>query len=239
MTMSENYPPVEPHGPIEAVFENVFRVQGTVVMAPLVRLTRNMVVLRHDGELALVNAVRLNSEGEAALEALGKVAHIIRIGFHGMDDGYYQDRYQAKLWALPGVETRNGAKTTDELAAGALPFPTLSLFQFEHTLQPEAALVFDGDGGVLLTCDSVQNWVDTKGCSVVAKGVTRVMGFVNPAQIGPPWRKMMTPEGGSLQPDFERLVALPFKHLIGGHGVPLKDHAPERLRETIARVYGG
>ena len=63
------------------------------------------------------------------------------------------------------------------------------------------------------------------------------MGFKHPAQIGPPWRKMMTPEGGSLKPDFDRLVQLPFKHLIGAHGGLASDNANELLRATIARTF--
>ena len=84
----------------------------------------------------------------------------------------------------------------------------------------------------------MQNWTTTAGCSVPAKLATHAMGFMKPAQIGPPWRKFMTPEGGSLRADFERLAGLEFRHLIGGHGTPLRDVARERLRETIARVYG-
>jgi len=49
----------------------------------------------------------------------------------------------------------------------------------------------------------------------------------------------MTPEGGTLRPDFERLVALPFEHLIGGHGGLCRGDARLRLRETITRVFGG
>ena len=50
----------------------------------------------------------------------------------------------------------------------------------------------------MITCDSVQNWPDTRGCSLPAKLVTRAMGFTRrPAQIGGPWRKFMTPKGGT------------------------------------------
>ena len=63
------------------------------------------------------------------------------------------------------------------------------------------------------------------------------MGFMKrPAQIGPPWRKMMTPEGGSLRPDFERLASLDFAHLIPAHGRPLMDSAKQDVRATIEAV---
>lgn len=208
-----------------------------MMMGPLMRITRNMVIVRDEGRLSLINAVRLNAAEEQALEDLGTVTNVVRIGVHGMDDAYYVDKYKATLWALPGVEHKNGIKTGAELTDERLPFPA-RLFSFEHTRAPEGALLWERDGGVLLTCDSVQNWENTEGCSPPAALLTRVMGFLKPAQIGPPWRKIMTPKGGSLLPDFQRLVELPFKHLIGGHGAPLRDEAQQKLQETIKRVYG-
>jgi hypothetical protein len=233
--MSSDLPDLEPHGTLTPLFDDVWTLTGSVVMAPLLRLPRNMVVLRHEGELALVNSVRLSEQGLADLEALGTVRHVVRIGFHGMDDAFYVDRYGAELWALPGVEHARGA-TTQELGADHAPFPGITVFRFELTNKPEAALIVN-EHGLLITCDSVQNWEDTEGCSLLAKGVTHLMGFVKPAQIGPPWRKIMTPEGGSLRPDFERLLELDWKHLVGGHGNPLRDEAREALRRSVAREF--
>ncbi len=69
--------------------------------------------------------------------------------------------------------------------------------------------------------------------------ITRAMGFTSRrAQIGPPWRKGMTPQGGSLKGDFERLASLDFKHLIGAHGGPLRDTAKSDLKATVAATFG-
>jgi len=234
-----NFPDAMPHGAIESFVEDVYVVDGLVQMATLMRFPRLMAVLRHAGELTLVNAIRLDEAGEKALEELGTVKHLVRIGVHQMDNAYYADRYDAKLWALDGVEHARGQQTDhvyDE--STELPIPGLRAVVFKHTKQPEAALLLERDDGVLFTCDSIQNWLSTKRCSVMAKLAMRAMGFVKPAQIGPPWRKMMTPEGGSLEPDFERLAGLSFEHLIPGHGRPIKGGANSQLRATIQRVYG-
>jgi hypothetical protein len=230
-----DYAALEPHGPIEPLFDNVWTVTGSVVMAPLIRLPRNMTILRHDGELTLVNAVRLSDEGMAQLAVLGKIKNVVRIGMHGMDDAWYVEEHGATLWAPEGMKHKHGLPTTEVLGPDNVPMPGLTYFGFELTTNPEGALLYHAEGGLLITCDSVQNWVDTQGCSVMAKAVTHLMGFVKPAQIGPPWRKIQTPKGGSLKPDFDRLVTLDFQHLVGGHGVPLRDTAKARLRETIAR----
>ncbi|TNF36651.1 MAG: hypothetical protein EP329_04980 [Deltaproteobacteria bacterium] len=237
--MATTFPPViSPQGTLEPIFTGVHLVWGSVQMAPLVRITRNMVVVAHDGELTLIGAVRLAPDEEKRLEALGEVKHLVKLGTHGMDDPYYRDRYGAKLWALPKARLPEGVVPDEVLAVDHLPIPDAQLFVFEHTKAPEGALILDRDGGVLLTCDSVQHWTTTAGCSPMAKVAARFMGFMKPAQIGPPWRKAMTPEGGSLRPDFERLVEAPFTHLVGAHGGVLRDDAKARLAETLTRVYG-
>jgi hypothetical protein len=64
------------------------------------------------------------------------------------------------------------------------------------------------------------------------------MGFLKrPAQIGPPWLKMMTPENGTLRSDFERLASLNFAHLVGAHGAPLMNTAKQDLAATIEATF--
>ena len=64
------------------------------------------------------------------------------------------------------------------------------------------------------------------------------MGFTKrPAQIGPPWRKFMTPSGGTLREDFVRLAACEFERLIGAHGAPLTSGASAALRATVAVTF--
>lgn len=234
-----DFPKVMPHGPIEEFIEGVYFVNGLVQMGPLMRFPRMMAVLRHADELTLVNAVRLDEAGEKALDALGRVKHLVRVGGHEMDNAYYAEIYGAKLWALAGVEHARGLQTDhvyDE--STELPVPGLRAVVFEHTKQPTAALHLERDDGVLFTCDCIQNWLNTERCSPMAKVAMRLMGFIKPAQIGPPWRKAMTPSGGSLKPDFDRLAGLRFENLISGHGTPIKGGANSQLRTTIERVYG-
>ena len=116
---------------------------------------------------------------------------------------------------------------------------------FREAKIPECALLLRRHGGILLTCDSIQHWANLSRCSLLGKVLTRGVGivrpsmsFMHPANIGPFWRKLMTVEGGSLRSDFERLLELPFEHLIGGHGQPLQGGARDALRASVERVYG-
>ena len=237
--MPTAYAPVEPHGPIDPLFEDVWRVNGSLEMKPTMRLARNMIVVRNGEELTIINSVRLDNATEAKLQALGTIAHVVKIGLHGMDDAYYVDTFGAKMWALPGAHVSEGVTVTNELTAdGGSPIPDLNVFVFALTNKPEAALLLERHGGLLITCDSVQHWEPSPRNSFVARLAMRLMGFMNAAQIGPPWLKIQTPAGGSARGDFDRLVALPFRHVIGGHGGLLRDDGPARLAETIERVFG-
>ena len=231
-----NVAPVEPHTGVERLFDDVFCVTGSVQFKPLVRLNRNMVVIKTGDELTVINSVRVDGDAKAELDALGKVAHVVKIGFHGMDDAWYVEEYGAKLWTLPGID--HGDLVADELLKPEhVPIRDAQLFTFEHTNKPEAALLINRHGGLLVTCDSVQHWEAKPFMSLMGKLITKAMGFQYPAQIGPPWSKVQTPEGGSLKPDFERMVALPFKHIIGGHGGLLRDKGPQLLQASIDRKW--
>lgn len=229
------FPEPFPHGELQPAFTDIHVLVGSVSMGPGVRIARMMAVLVHEGELTLVNAIRPDDAGRQALDALGRVAHVVKIGTHGMDDPWYVETYGATRWALPEVELEG---PVERLAEDHLPVPWLELFRYEQPTKPEAALIADRDGGVLITCDSVQSWPDLEQCSLLAKPVTVLMGFTKrPAVIGPPWLKMVTPEGGSLKSDFDRLLERPFRHLIGGHGKPLRDTAKDELTATVAATF--
>jgi hypothetical protein len=232
------HPAPQPHGAIREVFPNVFVLQGSVRMGPLIRINRNMVILRDGDALTVISPIRLRAADEPQLDALGRVAHVVKLGFHGMDDPYYLSRYDATYWLLPEVEAPEG-QTIARLGIDPFPVPNVDVIPFTLTQRPEAALHHRGvDRGLLITVDALQNWENTSGCSTAGKLLTRAMGFLHPVNIGPPWLKMMTPEGGSLRPDFERLMQLEFDHLIGGHGVPRVGAARPALAATLARVFG-
>ncbi|RJG36133.1 hypothetical protein [Motilimonas pumila] len=80
--MTDNAPfyPVQPHGHVKRLFKDIYMVTGSVAMklphpkiGPLtLRFSRNMVIIKQGGELTLINSVRLNGQGLAQLDALGK-----------------------------------------------------------------------------------------------------------------------------------------------------------------------
>lgn len=227
--MSE-LPPALPHGPIEEVFPDVFQVRGGFRFMPALSITRNMTIVRQGGELTVVNSVRLTDAGERELEKLGKVTHVVRIGaFHGADDPWFVRRFGASLWAPAGLSPKGNVTHDHELKPGNSPIEGSSVFLFERGQKPEAALVLERDGGILLTCDSFQNWTTFDGCSPAGKVMMRVMGF-GPTLIGGPWLKYMGPE---IRGDFDRLAKVSFKHLAPAHGTVLRDVAAAGLEKAM------
>jgi hypothetical protein len=234
-----DFPLATAHGPFVELFPDVFVVQSAFTMGPLFSITRNMIVLREHRDLTLVNAVRLSPAGEEALLGLGDVRHQVKIGhFHTRDDAYVRDRFGGTFWAPAPAD-----HTTQRLVEGAPgPHSRARVFVFEHTGAREAALVLDqAEGGLLVTCDSVQHWPDTEGCSFLGGLVTRAMGFLKPpAKIGPIWAKQLTAGKPSvLRPDFDRLLSMGFAHLISGHGALLRDVAAQELTRSVDVTFSG
>lgn len=234
-----SFTPLMPHGELTRVFSDVYVVTGT--SRPLWQgvswqYSRNMIVVCENDALTLINTVRLDDAGLQALEDLGTIKNVVRLGaFHGMDDAFYVERYQAKLWALPGMTHECGLITTVELRPGGpMPFHGASLFVFETAKEPEGILLIDRDDGILVACDSLQNWCapDRFFSPETAERMT-ALGFIRPANVGPGWREACDPR----PEDFRRLLELPFRHLLSAHGEPLRDRARELLAATFRELF--
>jgi hypothetical protein len=228
--------PAMPHGPLIEVFPDVFFVTGGFRVAPGLTITRNMTVVREGQDLVIVNSVRLSPEGEAELEKLGKVRHVVRMGaFHGADDPYFVHRFAAELWAPPGTDHAAGLKSDHELRPGSSPVSGSQVFLFEKGKLPEAALILERDGGLLLTCDSYQNWTHFDGCSLLGKLMMKALGF-GPTLVGGLWTKRM---GREVRADFERLKTQPFSTLLPAHGTILRDRAKQGLDVAVKSRFDG
>ena len=233
------YPPAYPHDPIEVIASDLFMVRGSVRMNPLMRITRNMAIVRHGGELSLVNPIRLDEATERELRALGDVERIVRLGpLHGLDDRYYVDHFGAELWAQGESRTYPEPEIAEKLAADRpLPFPDAELFVFAGANQPESALLLRRNPGILLTCDAIQHYGDYRHNTLLARLIMPLIGFPKTTVVGPIWLKLMTPEGGSLKSEFERLLTLDFDRLLSAHGSLLESGAKDSVAAAVRRAF--
>lgn len=235
----KEYPPAFKHGEIIEVLPDIFVVTGQSIFHhgdKVIQKSNNMTIVRSGQELTLINTLRLNENGLKALEALGKVTHVIRLGaFHDRNDLFYLDRYRAKLWALKGMAHKNNRQADFIIGETKdFPFPKASFFRFETTREPEAILYIDSLDGVLVTCDSIKNWteVDEYFGEQTATEFLK-LGLIAPASIDKVWLGAMMPQ----KSDFLRLLQLRFKHLLSAHGRPLLMTAKEELKSSIERSF--
>lgn len=233
------YAPVYPHDPIEPIADDVFMVRGSMRLNALMRLTRNMAIIRHGKELTLVDPIRLDAAGEAQLHELGEIRRIVRLGcFHGLDDPYYVDTFKAELWSQLGGTTYLTPPIDHELnESAALPFPDAELFCFEKTKQPEAMLLLKKNGGMLLACDGIQHYGDYRHNNLPLRLLMPLIGFPKTTIIGPIWLKVMTPEGGSLEGDFQRLLSWKFDALLSAHGSYLPTGAHAAVEAAVRKTF--
>jgi len=234
------YPEGTVHGDIQALFDYVFFVQGSVMMAPGFQVSRNMIIVREGADLTLISAVRLDDAGLKALDALGKVKHVMKLGaYHlgsknGLDDAFYLDRYQAKFWAMPGMKHKDDLVTDIELTEeGELPFSKAKFMAIPSSKMPEGVIILKKNHGVMIAADSFQNWLADEYFSENSLIQMQKMGFIRAANIGPEWRRVCEP----VKADFERILSEGFQHLLPSHGQPLLSHAKSAFSKTLDEVF--
>jgi hypothetical protein len=215
----DQLPPALPHGALREVFPDVFFVSGamaTVLMGSSWQFSRNMTVVRDGHALTLVNSIRLDDAG--------------------LDDAFYKARYDARFWALPEMAREDGLTVDRTLVPGGeMPFSDCSMFDFRATKLPECILRIDRADGILVACDSLQNWLQPdEFFSEESSRTMTAMGFFQPANLGPLWMQLNEPQGS----DFARLRELPFRHALCGHGAPLNDTAREDFTDRFQRIFG-
>ena len=232
-------PPAYPHDSIYEIAQDLFMVRGSIRINALISISRNMAIVRHQGELNLINPIRLDESGERQLLALGDVKRILRLGpMHGVDDPYYVERFGAEHWA-PGESSFYPEPKVAQLLTEdrPLPFPDAEVFSFQGTLQPECALLLRGNSRMLLTCDAIQHYGDYRHISRIARLALPFLGFPKKTIVGPIWLKVMTPKGGSLAGQFRRLLELDFDRLLSAHGSLVETGARELVTVAVRKAF--
>ena len=234
-----DYKEAMPHGKIKEVLKDVFFVTGTMrgeFFGTNWQFSRNMTIAREDGKLTIFNSVRLDDEGLSELDKLGKVVNVVRLGdMHGVDDRFYVDRYKASFWALPDMKTQEGLSINKPLLEGGeLPLKDSSLFVFKSVKRPECILRIDREGGIMIACDSLQNWVEPdEFFDEETIATMRGMDFFKRANLGPAWMYESQPQSS----DFIKLKEIPFKHAFCGHGYPLLNDGQDAFHARFNQMF--
>ncbi len=237
------HPPARPHGALTEVLPGFWFVTGTMKMPGPIRFSRNMTIVKDGDRLVLVNTVRLDDAGLAALDRLGKVTDVVRLAAnHGMDDPFYAERYGAKVWVVEGQRYTAGFDTdrpdtyfTPDHQMNASTRPPLAgaeLIRIDSK-PPEGLLWLPAHGGTLISGDCLQHWAAPDAYfSLAARAVMRVMGFMKPHNIGPGWLK----QGKPPRPQLRALLDREFGNVLTAHGAAVIGGARDLYRPAIERV---
>jgi hypothetical protein len=228
-----DYSPVWPHDDITKIFSGIYIVRGTNIThfeGMKIQHSRNMTIIESQRELTLINTVRLNEEGLKQLDALGTVRWVISIGaFHGRDDAFYINRYNAELWTVQKqVPNTQYVKQLND--ADKLPIKNAVCYLFKNATPVEGFLYLKQEGGIIITCDSVKNWleIDSFFDEETAKRAL-LNGEISKARISPIWLQAT----GLQKRDFEPLLNLNFVHLISAHGDVLYNTAYTDIQKSL------
>ena len=230
---------IYPHGDIEPIGTDMYMVRGSIKLNRFMRISRNMGIVREESEVTLINPIRLKSDTEYKLRALGEIKNIVRLGaFHGIDDAYYVEAFNAQFWSQLNGTAYKDPIIDIEIGMGRLtPVEDCEFFEFRGTTQPECALLLKRDGGVLFTCDSIQHYGDYSYNNWLAQLLMPRIGFPKTTIVGPIWLKLMTPEGRSLKEEFRRLLELNFDKLLSAHGTFLKQGAFKAVKTAAGKAF--
>ena len=251
--MSSNEPtksklaPELPHGELQTVFENIWFVQGQVKMPMKLpaKISRSMTVLRdaQSGDLTLVNSMRLSKSGLDQLADLGPIKHVIRLGgFHGRDDLFYREKFNAQVFAIQGQsysrsmelssDSENGYMQPDVWVSSAeqLPLSDCDLKIFTSSSPPEAALLLKLHGGILITADSLQNTpAPDQFVNFPMKLMMKKFGFWKAYNVGPGWLQFAKPSKN----DVQSVMQLDFEHVLPGHGQAVINDAKNKFAPVV------
>jgi hypothetical protein len=226
-------PKILPHGPLEELAPGLWSVSGSLPFP----LKRNMTVYRlKDGTLLLHSVVKMNDQGMAALDALGKPSVIIvPNGGHRMDAAYYKSRYPAAKVVAPAAVRAKAEKAVkvDATCEEALPSRGVRLHAIEGFKSGELGYEVDLPGGTaLILCDAVANRDHPPGMGGVL--MAAIAGGIK-GRLGTPRivRFMMLKDRTAVRAAFGRMAGIPGLRVITmAHGRPLLDGAPAALREA-------
>lgn len=196
------------------------------------RLTATMTVVRlGDGSLLLYSPITLTPARQAAIEAIGPVAHLYAPNlFHHLFIGDWAAAFPlARVHAPAGLAKKRPDLRIDRVH-GTTAEPAfagiIDELQIEGFRLAESVLVYR-PARTLLVADLVHNigrpqhpW---------SKLYTRAMGFYDRVALSKAIRWTGFSDRAAARRSLDQLLALPFDRLIVGHGTPLSTGAKEAL----------
>jgi hypothetical protein len=228
---------VQPHGPLEALSENLWRVEGSLDNMPLKRVMT--IARRADGGLVIHNGIAVDDATTKAIEALGAPAFlVVPNAYHRLD----APAFKAKWSAMKVVAPRGSKKKVEEVVPVDLAYdevPTDDAVRFEHVAgvaEGEGAMIVTSSDGVTVVLnDLVFNMPHLPGAQgFVLKHVTQSSGGPKLSRLV---RWFVIKDKAAVRAELERLAALPgLVRVVVSHHETITDRPADALRAVAATL---
>jgi len=227
---------VFPHGPIEKLSDNLWRVEAQFPNAPF---KRNMHVARmKDGGLVIHNAIALSDDEMKELEAWGTPKWlIVPNGGHRMDSRIWKQRYpDMKVIAPPGSKAKVEEVVKVDETKPALD-ESVRFEILDGTKEREGVMcVSDGGKSMLVFCDGVMNnrSSDLRGFGGFMMGI---IGFKSDAlKVTFPSRMAIIADKKAYRAHLERLATDDLARIDVAHGQPVTTNAKAALVHAASEL---
>ena len=200
---------VLPHGPIEELSDNLWRVEGDL---PHFSMRRVMTVVRlSDGRLVIHSAIALDEASMKRLEAWGMPAFLlIPHQRHRMDAPRYKHRYPSlRVLVPPAIMAKARAVVSVDGTYADMPGdPALRVELLDGTAEGEGALIVHSADGASVVLNEVVFDLDPPK-SAVGRAALKLVGFGPGARVTPVVKLELVKNKAQLKAHLERLAATP------------------------------
>jgi hypothetical protein len=226
---------VHPHGPIEKVTANIWRVVGSMPGPPI---PRTMVLIRlRDGRIVVHSAIALDDVTMREIEGWGTLAFLFVSGIgHRLDAPAFKARYPSMTVMCPA----GAKKKVEEVIAVdrtdiVFDDPEITWRILEGTEGREGVMtVRSQEGTSLVLNDMMMNMPHIAGFGGL---VGRAIGFTGPTKLPPITKFVLVKDKAALRADLERLAETPdLRRLIPSHGDIVTGDPAGALRRVAATV---
>lgn len=221
-----------PHGPLEKLTENLWRLEGTM---PNGSNKRTMSLVRlADGRLIIHNAIALEDGLMAEVTAFGTPAAIlVPNAFHRQDAKIMKDRFPDARVYCPSAATKAVAKVVpvDGSYADAPQDSSVRVRHLDGLKEKEGVVeVTSADGRSLIFNDTMLN---TASARHVFKLLLAPLGRLGVPRFS---RWFLVADKAALRADIERMAGSDLRRVIPGHGAPVLENAAQLLKEAAREL---
>ncbi|HTE51074.1 MAG TPA: hypothetical protein VK698_09420 [Kofleriaceae bacterium] len=227
---------VLPHGPIERLAENLWRVRGEVPHMPIGRVMT--LVRRADGGVVVHSAIALEEPLMGEIEAWGRPAFLVVPNRgHRLDAPAFARRYpDARVLCPAGAREKvAGVVRVDGDFRDLPPDPDVALAHLDGLREQEGVVqVRSADGATLVFNDAIFNLPAMAGLVGLIYRLTGSTGRPRVSRLG---RLVFVRDRAGFRAHLERLAAVPdLRRIIVSHGDVITDAPAATLRGIAAEL---